>query len=55
MCTIAHTPRLPEHCVEFVKVIQWDRDKPFAGKDFKTQCRDTYGKEDFLLLTVYFF
>uniref|UniRef100_A0A0N5ABF0 NEDD8-activating enzyme E1 catalytic subunit n=1 Tax=Syphacia muris TaxID=451379 RepID=A0A0N5ABF0_9BILA len=36
MCTIAHTPRLPEHCVEFVKVIQWDRDKPFQGAKLDT-------------------
>ncbi|GMS89109.1 hypothetical protein PENTCL1PPCAC_11284, partial [Pristionchus entomophagus] len=31
LCTIAHTPRLPEHCVEYVKVIQWDKLKPFDG------------------------
>uniref|UniRef100_A0A7E4UUT1 NEDD8-activating enzyme E1 catalytic subunit n=1 Tax=Panagrellus redivivus TaxID=6233 RepID=A0A7E4UUT1_PANRE len=30
LCTIAHTPRLPEHCVEYVKVIQWDEVKPFG-------------------------
>uniref|UniRef100_A0A0K0D0K9 NEDD8-activating enzyme E1 catalytic subunit n=1 Tax=Angiostrongylus cantonensis TaxID=6313 RepID=A0A0K0D0K9_ANGCA len=29
LCTIAHTPRLPEHCVEYVKVIQWGEEKPF--------------------------
>ncbi|PAV89475.1 hypothetical protein WR25_03405 [Diploscapter pachys] len=33
LCTIAHTPRLPEHCVEYVKVIQWDELKPFQGAD----------------------
>ncbi|KAF8357997.1 rfl-1 [Pristionchus pacificus] len=31
LCTIAHTPRLPEHCVEYVKVIEWDKLKPFDG------------------------
>ncbi|GMT18947.1 hypothetical protein PFISCL1PPCAC_10244, partial [Pristionchus fissidentatus] len=31
LCTIAHTPRLPEHCVEYVKVIEWDKLKPFEG------------------------
>lgn len=28
LCTIANTPRLPEHCVEYVKVIQW-QENPF--------------------------
>ncbi|KAK0418002.1 hypothetical protein QR680_013318 [Steinernema hermaphroditum] len=30
LCTIAHTPRLPEHCVEYVKVILWEKEKPFG-------------------------
>lgn len=29
LCTIAHKPRLPEHCVEYVKVIQWPKENPF--------------------------
>lgn len=29
LCTIANTPRLPEHCVEYVKIIQWDKESPF--------------------------
>lgn len=29
LCTIANTPRLPEHCIEFVKIIQWDKENPF--------------------------
>ncbi|EZA53115.1 NEDD8-activating enzyme E1 catalytic subunit [Ooceraea biroi] len=29
LCTIANTPRLPEHCVEYVKVIQWPKENPF--------------------------
>lgn len=29
LCTIASTPRLPEHCVEYVKIIQWEKENPF--------------------------
>ena len=25
LCTIAHTPRLPEHCVEYVKILLWPK------------------------------
>lgn len=31
LCTIANTPRLPEHCIEFVKIIQWEKENPFNG------------------------
>lgn len=30
LCTIANTPRLPEHCIEFVKIIQWPKELPFG-------------------------
>lgn len=29
LCTIASTPRLPEHCIEYVKMIQWVKENPF--------------------------
>lgn len=34
LCTIAHTPRLPEHCVEYAKVLLWPKENPFGGKLF---------------------
>ena len=32
LCTIAHTPRLPEHCVEYSRLLLWPKEKPF-GED----------------------
>lgn len=33
LCTIAHTPRLPEHCIEYVRILLWPKEEPFgAGK-----------------------
>lgn len=32
LCTIASKPRLPEHCIEYVRVLQWSKEKPFSGK-----------------------
>lgn len=34
LCTIANTPRLPEHCVEYANVVLWPRENPF-GDDVK--------------------
>lgn len=31
MCTIATMPRLPEHCVEYARILQWPKERPFGG------------------------
>ena len=30
LCTIANTPRLPEHCVEYAKIVLWPKEHPFG-------------------------
>lgn len=25
-------PRLPEHCIEYARILQWPKEKPFGGK-----------------------
>lgn len=30
LCTIAHTPRLPEHCIEYVRILLWPKEDPFG-------------------------
>lgn len=30
MCTLANTPRLPEHCIEYAKVVLWPKSNPFG-------------------------
>ncbi|XP_037086845.1 NEDD8-activating enzyme E1 catalytic subunit-like [Pollicipes pollicipes] len=30
LCTIAHTPRLPEHCVEYVRLLLWPKENPWG-------------------------
>jgi len=32
ICTIANTPRRPEHCIEYATMIKWDEDKPFRNE-----------------------
>mmetsp|Transcript_33210 Transcript_33210/g.93091 ORF Transcript_33210/g.93091 Transcript_33210/m.93091 type:complete len:452 (-) Transcript_33210:1044-2399(-) len=31
MCTIANTPRLPEHCIAWALQIKWEEDNPFGA------------------------
>lgn len=30
LCTIANTPRLPEHCIEYANVVLWGKENPFG-------------------------
>jgi ubiquitin-activating enzyme E1 C len=30
MCTIASMPRLPEHYIKYVRILQWHKDQPFG-------------------------
>ena len=38
ICTIANTPRLPEHCIEWASVLEWS--KHFPGKYLYINNRD---------------
>ncbi|XP_032822542.1 NEDD8-activating enzyme E1 catalytic subunit isoform X1 [Petromyzon marinus] len=30
ICTLASMPRLPEHCIEYVRLLQWPKEQPFG-------------------------
>jgi ubiquitin-activating enzyme E1 C len=34
ICTIANTPRLPEHCIEWAHIIQWPKEFPSNALPF---------------------
>ncbi|CAG7729940.1 unnamed protein product [Allacma fusca] len=38
MCTLASTPRLPEHCIEYVRLLLWEREKPFGETPIDGDC-----------------
>ncbi|KAI0989241.1 hypothetical protein GJ496_005628 [Pomphorhynchus laevis] len=29
MCTLANTPRIPAHCIEYCRIVQWPNENPF--------------------------
>ena len=31
LCTIANAPRLPEHCIEYVRILLWNKEWPFGA------------------------
>jgi NEDD8-activating enzyme E1 len=33
LCTLATIPRQPEHCIEWAKIIAWEKEKPFPKLD----------------------
>lgn len=39
LCTIANKPRLPEHCIEYVKLLLWPKEQPF-GKEVPLEADD---------------
>ena len=46
MCTIASMPRLPEHCVEYGRMIQWPKEKPFGGVELYSTHKGCISKRD---------
>uniref|UniRef100_A0A6Q2XFT2 NEDD8-activating enzyme E1 catalytic subunit n=1 Tax=Esox lucius TaxID=8010 RepID=A0A6Q2XFT2_ESOLU len=42
MCTIASMPRLPEHCIEYVRMLQWPKDTPFGGTSMNNPFPEVY-------------
>ncbi|KFD48119.1 hypothetical protein M514_11000 [Trichuris suis] len=32
ICTISNTPRSPEHCIEYARLVSWTTERPFEGK-----------------------
>merc|ERR1711976_258910 len=45
MCTIQSTPRLPEHCIAYAKILRWPEDKPFKDENGKALSIDTDNPE----------
>lgn len=39
LCTIANTPRLPEHCIEYANIVLWPLENPF-GPEVKLDADD---------------
>ena len=39
-CTITHTPRIPEHCIAYAFLIEWD--KTFPSRNYVRCCSEGY-------------
>lgn len=51
ICTIANTPRLPEHCIEWASVLEWP--KVWGGEYRETELRGVHICRPLVLIVVF--